>query len=229
MTSNLGYRVTTAVALTGGVTGPAWARRYVGVIPMRTTLAACLLAASALTACMSEDDGVLPGDPDPTVQPGDPVPMTSGAFVGAYRVPVSADLTAAATYPVEHVDWTVAAGVATLHYDLPVGLVGGPLSVTFAGPISATSREVTLTSGSGSATCVATASVITCHEVFANLGVLPLSMAEVERMAALEYAGPIAHRVQVASQFSADPIGIVDFDLQAPFIDDVGDDHGGGR
>ena len=59
--------------------------------------------------------------------------------------------------------------------------------------------------------------------------VISANPAQSPNQAALCHAGPIAHRVQAASQFSADPIGIVDFDLQAPFIDDVGDDHGGGR
>ena len=63
------------------------------------------------------------------------VPRTTGDFRGHYVVPAPANLTAAAQFGMAEVEWTVSAGVATLHYDLPVGLVGGDLSVTLSGPI----------------------------------------------------------------------------------------------
>ena len=167
-------------------------------------------------------------EPLPPPVPVDPIPLQSGAFVGHYRVPVSAELVSAARYPVPHVDWTVVGGVATLHYDLPVGLVGGVLDVTFSGAIAAGATQATLTGPDGVGTCVAAGTVITCHEDFANLGALPISMRVVEQTAAVEYVGPVGDRTTVASLFGSDPIGIVDFDLSMPAPDDNGGGRGGG-
>jgi hypothetical protein len=155
--------------------------------------------------------------------PTQPLPTTTGSYVGHYQVPTTPDLASAAHYPVTHVDWTVAAGIATLHYDLPLGLVGGPISVTLTGTIDPGATMISVAGAVGVGSCVANATTITCREAFSNLGVLPISVAVVEQFAALEYAGPASDRIAVANVFSSDPIGIVDFDLQAPIIDD----HGG--
>src|SRR5262249_22816697 len=66
-----------------------------------------------------------------------PISPTSGSFIGHYVVPTSPDLASAANFGVPEVDWTVSAGTATLHYELPVGLVGGTLPVTLSGPMPA--------------------------------------------------------------------------------------------
>jgi hypothetical protein len=79
-----------------------------------------------------------------------------------------------------------------------------------------------LTGAVGIGSCVAAQTTITCQEHFSNLGVLPISMAVVEAVAATEYTGPVADRARVATVFSSDPIGIVDFDLQSPVVDDHG-------
>lgn len=189
---------------------------------MRYRVVLSLLVASSLVAC-TEDAAPRTPLPDPT--PVDPIPMTTGEYEGHYRVPVADPaLEAAARFPVPHVDWTVAGGVATLHYDLPVGLVGGVLDVTLTGAIAAGDRQVTLTGTDGTGVCVAAGTVITCHEQFTGLGALPISMRVVEQQAALEYAGPAADRTTVATLFDWDPIGIVDFDLTRPAPDDNGGD-----
>ncbi|MCE9578547.1 MAG: hypothetical protein K8W52_35805 [Deltaproteobacteria bacterium] len=179
------------------------------------TLLFCLL--TSVAACATD-----PGtSTDP--QPGLPLPTATGAYVGSYVVPTTTAPTDAATFPVTSVEWTVVDGVATLHYDLPVGLVGGKLPVSFSGPISPGATLLTLTGDLGVATCAATATTVTCHEVFGDLGALPINMAIVEQMAVTEYAGPVADRINVALGFSSDPIGNVTMDLQAPIVDD----HGG--
>jgi hypothetical protein len=155
------------------------------------------------------------------------VPTKSGSFVGHYTVPTSANLADAALFDVPEVDWTVVGGIATLHYDLPVGLVGGDLSVTLTGTMAPGSTKVQLAVGSGNGTCTATsATVITCSEVFGNLGALPISQNVVVQTAAVEYPGPSSDRVAVANIFSSDPIGTVRFDVSIPSDDD---DHGGGH
>lgn len=174
-----------------------------------------LLAAASLTAgCATDDAGVDPGV-------ARPLPTTSGAFRGAYAVPVPDELAAAAIFAVDHLDWTVAGGIATLHYDLPVGLVGGDVRVDLSGPIAPGDTTVTLTGPAGTGTCTSDGRVVTCVEQFTGLGALPISVALVEATALAEYAGPAADRLAVAQLFGGpDPIGIATLDLQAPAVED---------
>jgi hypothetical protein len=155
------------------------------------------------------------------------VPRSNGSFRGHYVVPAPPNLTAAALFNMTEVEWTIAAGVATLHYDLPVGLVGGDVSVTLSGAIPSGTTAVHLSSNVGTGTCTAQATKITCSEQLANLGALPVSQAVVVQVAATEYPGPASDRTAVASNFSSDPIGTVDFDISQPSPDD--DDGGGGH
>lgn len=149
---------------------------------------------------------------------------TSGKFVGTYVVPTSTDLAYAAIFSVPEVDWSISGGgKATLHYDLPVGLVGGSLSVQLTGPISSTSTTVQLTSSNGTGTCTASGTVISCGEAFTNLGTLPISMDVVEQTAIATFSGPVSDRVAVADIFSSDPIGTVSFD-----VTQLSSDGGGG-
>jgi hypothetical protein len=148
----------------------------------------------------------------------------SGSFAGNYEVPIAPALDAAATFDVDHVDWTVVGDIATLHYDLPVGLVGGDLDVTLTGEIDHATQTVALSGPVGTGTCTATAGIVSCREVFTNLGALPISIAVVEQYAAREYPGPVEDRVRVARMFASEPIGIVVFDLNTPVIDDDDDD-----
>jgi len=162
------------------------------------------------------------------------VPRKSGSFQGHYVVPSPPELADAALFVMPEVEWTVLRGVATLHYDLPVGLVGGDLSVTLSGPIPSGATSVHLSSNFGSGTCTAVGPKVSCSELLTNLGTLPISEAVVEQVAAVEYPGPASDRAQVAAFFSSDPIGTVDFDITKPSPDDDDDDdddgggHGGG-
>jgi hypothetical protein len=181
-----------------------------------------LLALSLVTACASEPDPASPLTPDAQL------PRVSGTYASGYRVPVSDPaLEAAAVFTVDHAEWTVVGDSVTLHYDLPIGLVGGKLDVTFTGTLTPEATTLELRSAQGTGTCVATASTLTCHELFANLGALPISIAVVEQTASLEYAGPVADRTRVASDFASEPIGFVDLALDQPVIDDNGGDGGG--
>ncbi len=178
-----------------------------------------LLGPCALVGCLSSE----PAGPLDLV-PDSPIPSTSGSYVSRYRVPVAVELEAAAEFTVDHVDWTVLGDLVTLHYDLPIGLVGGLLDVTFTGTLSRDATTLELSGGQGVGTCVATATTLTCREHFANLGALPIDPAIVEQTALVEYAGPAVDRMLVASGFASEPIGFVELDLTAPVIDDHGGD-----
>jgi hypothetical protein len=183
-----------------------------GVLPRCLALG---LSSLALIAC-TDDAGTAPG--------GDPVPRQAGVYEGHYRVPVAAELEAAAIFPVPEVTWTVVGDGVRLHYDLPVGLVGGILDVTLVGTFEAGAREVVVSGEQGTGTCTAVGTVVSCREQFHDLGALPISMRVVEDTAAAEYAGPVSDREAVAEIFGGpDPIGIVDFDITRPSLDD----HGG--
>lgn len=188
---------------------------------MRAILIILLAGAPALAACSD-------GSASPTgseLTPRDPLPRTSGSFASRYRVPTDPSLANAASYSGDSVEWTVVGDAVTLHYNLPDGLVGGKVPVTLTGSIEGDGSTVLLAGPAGTGTCVATGTSITCHEVFGDLGPLPISMEVVERVAARDYAGPIADRVNVAIVFGSDPIGFVDIDVATPVVDD----HGGGN
>jgi hypothetical protein len=155
------------------------------------------------------------------------LPTGSGSFLGHYVVPASADLASAATFNLPEVDWTVVNGAVTLHYDLPVGLVGGSVPITLSGTLAAgaTSLQVSATIGTGS--CTASGTVVTCGEAFGNLGTLPISMAVVQSTATADNVS-VASRVAIANLFSSDPIGTVAFDLSTPAPDRHGGGGGGG-
>lgn len=169
---------------------------------MRTLLTTISLLACACTEPVSEPQ---------------PLPLTSGRFTGAYRVPTTdAGLATASTFTVPRVDWVIDGAIARLDYPLPVGLVGGDLTIRLEGSIEPGATEVVLVDEVGTGTCTATAHIVTCSERFVGLGTLPISLAVVEQVAAAEYAGPASDRLEIANQFASDPIGVVEIDLDSP-------------
>jgi hypothetical protein len=156
------------------------------------------------------------------------IPTTTGSFIGSYVVPTSADLASAAIFSVPEVDWTVSSGIVTLHYELPVGLVGGLLPVTFSGPLASGATNAALTGANGTSGCTASGTVVSCSEAFTNLGTLPISMTVVQQTATATFSGPVSSRVAVANLFSSDPIGTVSFDVSKPAVDSGGHDGDGG-
>ncbi len=145
---------------------------------------------------------------------GDQSPV-SGRFAGTYDVPVPEQLAAAATYPVDEIEWRFDGGTLTLDYDLPRGLVGKSLHVRFEGAYDGEAETVTLTGDAGTAECTIGADRIDCHETMR--GLLPIDVDEdaVEDIARDEYDGPVQDRLDVAERFSGDPIGIAHLDLGA--------------
>ncbi len=174
------------------------------------TGAAALLALTA-TAC-APDSGTGAG--------GAGGGATTAVYRGTYEVPVTADLAAAAVYDVPEVEWTVVNGSVTLDYDLPLGLVGTKLRVEFTGPIDVAAGKATLVGPPGDAACTLSASAVSCLETMKGLLPITPDLAVVESLAATEFAGPASMRLDVAKQFSVDPIGIVHVDLNAPVTPD---------
>lgn len=144
----------------------------------------------------------------------------SDAYPATYDVPVPPALAAAATYSVDRVEWSVDRGSAELRYDLPLGLVGKSVGLSFKGPIDASGTSATLTGSAGTATCTIGPTTVDCNESMAGLLPLEPDLAAVEALAASEYAGPAADRVEVAKRFAGDPIGIVHVDLTRTVDDD---------
>ncbi|HEX8110272.1 MAG TPA: hypothetical protein VF516_21220 [Kofleriaceae bacterium] len=144
-------------------------------------------------------------------------------------MPTSPDLASAAIFSVPEVDWSISGGgTATLHYDLPLGLVGGTISIQLSGPIPSGATSVQLTGSNGTGTCTASGTVISCGESLTNLGTLPISMTVVQQQAIATFSGPVSSRVAVANVFSSDPIGTVSFDVTQPSSDGGGGGGGGG-
>lgn len=156
---------------------------------------------------------------DSSVDDGAGGASAATAYAGSYEVPVPPELAAAATYPVAEIEWSVVGGVATLEYDLPLGLVGTKVRVSFTGPVEGTNSK--LTGPVGTADCTIGDAAVSCLENMDGLLPLATDMAVVEQVAATEYAGPVVDRVDIAKRFQGDPIGIVHVDLtRAVVVDD---------
>lgn len=152
------------------------------------------------------------GGTSPAPAPG----VASGSFGGSYRVPVSPELTAAATYDVTEIHWVVTNDVATLSYNLPRALVGKTVRVDFTGPFDPATNRATLTGAAGTSECTIAPATISCAETMRGLLPLDPNLAVVEKLAAASYPGPAADRTAVAKQFAGDPIGSALIDLNRP-------------
>jgi hypothetical protein len=155
------------------------------------------------------------------------IPTTSGDFRGHYVVPVPPNLVDASSFGMPDVDWSVLNGVATLHYELPVGLIGGTLPITLSAPLPSGATSVQQSGANGSGGCTAQGTVVTCSESLANLGALPINMTVVQQTAVANNV-PVADATAVANLFPSDPIGTITFDLSAPAGDGDGGGGGGG-
>jgi len=179
---------------------------------MRIELATTLVA----TAVFVSGCDVVSSPPTSTSPVAPPPASSESAFRGSYEVPVPANLAAAAQYPVASIHWSVTQGVGRLTYDLPLDLVGRSIGLSFEGPIDASGGTATLTGNAGRADCVIDSASVVCHETMNGLSPLSPDYGVVEKLAAADYAGPAADRVDVAQRFAGDPIGIVHVDLAAP-------------
>lgn len=157
---------------------------------------------------------------------------TTGAYAGAYDVPVtSPELAPAATFALAEIAWTVSGDQARLAYNLPRGLVGTSVRVDFAGTIDVATGRATLTGDAGTSECTTTATTVVCNEVMRGLLPLAGDLGVVASIAQVEYPSAPNDRVLVAQKFIGDPIGIVRVDLTKPVTPGTTpeDNHGGGK
>jgi hypothetical protein len=142
--------------------------------------------------------------------------MVPAGSVGTYEVPVPTALAAAATFTMNETHWRVdASGKARLSYDLPIGLVGGIVRVSFEGPYDASTQTATMTGPPGTSVCSIAGSTLVCHETMPGLLPIAADPTIIAAAAAADYAGPLQHRVDVAALFGGDPVGILRVNLFA--------------
>lgn len=143
--------------------------------------------------------------PDGQVEP--PHMDIAGAI---YSVPVPAELEPFASYSVEDVSLCRLGSGIELGYSLPALLVGKKTRVAFAGTYDSANGTYELSSADGTASCELAGEAWSCLEHFTGIEVdLEEVAEEAEDLSQQEAAA----RLDVAEQFSGDPIGILDFTL----------------
>lgn len=129
--------------------------------------------------------------------------------VGVYFVPPRS---AASEYPVADVSWNVSNGVARLDYTLPRMLVGASRRVSLEGP--AVNGVFALSGPLGTAACALAPSAgvaLRCEERFPGIVV---DLAGVRREAERLDAANTQPRVDAATRFSIEPIGVLEVAAQ---------------
>src|SRR5689334_10680027 len=126
----------------------------------RLSIFGALVVAGGCTTAVSDDGsaGGGGGGASTTTVP------ESGRFSGTYEVPVPVELASAAVFSVPEIDWAIENGVAKLDYDLPLGLVGKQIHLSFEGPFTAGSGTVSLAGAAGTADCEITLPIVSCTE-----------------------------------------------------------------
>lgn len=133
---------------------------------------------------------------------GDAAPVGAD---GVYFVPPRS---AASEYAVQDVAWRVAGSVARLDYTLPRMLVGSSRRVSLEGVAGV--GPIALTGPLGAATCTLAPSAgvaLRCEERFPGIAV---DLAGVRREAERVDAANVQARVDAATRFSIEPIGVLE-------------------
>lgn len=172
---------------------------------------AALLALAALSGCFADapadDTAVLGEGPRADVvlgglmNDGEPAEI----FRGTYRVPVPDDLAPFAVYELDDASLVLAGGTLTVSFSLPEGLLGFTSTATFQGPAPDTAAEVTVSGLQGHGTCRLDGTIecaLTYHAVQADL-------AAVTAYWRTRGDAFVDARVQVASLFDDDPLGVL--------------------
>jgi hypothetical protein len=191
----------------GGAEEETMRRSSLGRESAKIAVGTALCALLAM-ACGSADPG------DGVVDPG----VGPHAYRGTYEVPISPELRDAARFEVDEIEWSVIEGTARLAYKLPVGLVGTSLRVDFVGPLDLASGKGELTGEAGSSACTVGEPHVVCKETMPGLLPIEVDFDRVRKLAEREYPGPAQDRVDVATTFMNDPIGVARVDLRAPTV-----------
>ena len=123
---------------------------------------------------------------------------------GVYFVPERRDVS---TYRVDEVGWTRIGDTATLAYNLPRMLVGDSQRVSFVGTVTGPSAELTGPHGTASCALDAAGLPASCLEEFVGLTV---DLDRVREEALDLDPANVEARVDVAVEFSNDPIGVLE-------------------
>lgn len=166
--------------------------------------------AGGAPSALEGDAGALSGGPPGAASGPLGPPLPSGTYAATYEVPVPVDLSAAATYEVPEVNWSIDSnGSVQLEYELPMGLVGTSIQVMLEGRFDAATHTAALSGEAGTADCTISTSAVACSEKLLELAPIETDLTVVRELAASEFAGPAQQRLDVTARFSADPIGIV--------------------
>jgi hypothetical protein len=130
-----------------------------------------------------------------------------------YRVPVPEALSAWATYPVEEVEFERSGSRLQIRYPFPRWLSGDSENIELEGVAPAGAEAFEVTADQGSGRCTRTGSRFECLETLPGL--------EIDRDKARERmfdaglaATEVEQRLEVTRIFEADPIGILEFELE---------------
>lgn len=170
---------------------------------------------SIIAGCGTDGVGPVVTSDSGLADAGAPSAITLTYFSGIYFVPERSDVS---TYPVDEATWIVSGDQARLEYNLPRMLVGGHARVSFSGTIVPGAPTVELGGADGTASCTlrpSAAVLLACNERFTGLSV---DLAGVRDEAMRSDPSRVTERVQVAENFSGDPIGVLEADtmLSAP-------------
>ena len=170
------------------------------------------LGALALGGCFADapadDSANLPGDEAPRadstlvdVLGGDPPPAV---VHGTYRVPVPDDLAPFASYELDDASVEIVDGQLHVSFQLPEGLLGFSSSATFTGPVSA-AAEIAVSGAMGHGTCRFDGNVECALAYYA----VQTDLAAVTAYWQARGDAFVDARVQVASLFDDDPLGVL--------------------
>ncbi|MCA9645831.1 MAG: hypothetical protein H6718_21050 [Polyangiaceae bacterium] len=140
--------------------------------------------------------------PDGSLEP--PHPDLSGS----YSVPVSANLEAYAAYPVGDISICRTETTIELGYSLPALLVGKKTRVDFSGGVDPSATQHVLSGKDGTATCNRIGKAWSCLEHFMGIEV---DLQRVADEAAALSPAEAQGRIDVATVFQGDPIGVLEF------------------
>lgn len=177
----------------------------------RNSLSSLALASliSSLPAC--DDGGSRDGSASGAAGAGGAgVERPTGAI---YRVPVPDALSAWASYPVEEVELEREGADIEISYPFPRWLSGDSEKIVLEGAYSNAAEGFPVTAEQGSGTCTHTGARFECLESLPGLEV-DREKARDRMLDAGLSAQEIEQRLEVTRIFEADPIGILEFELE---------------
>jgi hypothetical protein len=130
-----------------------------------------------------------------------------------YRVPVPESLSPWATYPVEKVEFERSGSRVKIRYPFPRWLSGDSENIELEGVAPAEADVFDVTAEQGSGRCTRTGSRFDCLETLPGLEIDREKARERMSDAGLA-ATEVEQRLEVTRIFEADPIGILEFELE---------------